>query len=238
MSAWDILLEEAPRFFTYWNMLFLLGAAGTTLGLAVAGCGAGFALGFLVAIARLPQVNPLPPLRWPLTLLVEAIRRIPFLVLLLCVFFAFQASRSAAPLFLIAAVAVGLRMAALTAENARAGFEAIHRTQWEAALTMNFSGPRALATVILPQAWRVILPPATVHLLSMVKETALAVQIGLVELTSAARALNQRGFSALLCYGAILVIYFVISFTIGQAARLAERRLTTRRPAAARFQAA
>ncbi len=97
-------------------------------------------------------------------------------------------------------------MAALTAKNARADFEAIHRTQCEAALAMNFSGPRALGTVILPQTWRVILPPATVHLLSMIKETALAVQIGVVELTSAARALNQRGFSAMLCYGSILVI--------------------------------
>jgi len=234
MSAWDILIEEAPRFFTWWNMLFLLRAAGNTIALSVAGCAAGYAAGFVIATLRLDRVNPIAPLRWLCTLLVEALRRIPFLILLLCVFFAFQLSGTKAELFVIAATAVALRMSALAAENIRAGFESIHRTQWEAALVMNFSPLRTLARVVLPQAWRVILPPSTVHTLSMVKETSLAVQIGFLELTSAARTLNQRGFSALLCYGTVLLLYFVISWSIGRFGRWLESRLATRAATAAR----
>jgi polar amino acid transport system permease protein len=242
MSAWDILRDEAPRFFTYWNMVFLLRAAGNTLALSLTGCAAGYAAGFVIATLRLDRVNPLAPLRWLLTLLVEALRRIPFLILLLSVFFAFQLSGAKAELFVIAATAVALRMSALAAENIRAGLESIHRTQWEAALVMNFSALGTLTRIVLPQAWRVILPPSTVHTLSMIKETSLAVQIGFLELTSAARTLNQRGFSALLCYGTVLLLYFVISWSIGRFGRWLEARLATRAataapPAAARLAA-
>ena len=228
MSAWEIILDEAPRFFTYWNMLFLVRAAGNTLALSVVGCAAGYLAGFVIASLRLDRVNPVAPLRWLCTLLVEALRRIPFLILLLCVFFAFQLSGTKAELFVIAATAVALRMSALAAENIRAGFESIHRTQWEAALVMNFSPLGTLARVVLPQAWRVILPPSTVHTLSMIKETSLAVQIGFLELTSAARTLNQRGFSALLCYGTVLLLYFLMSWSIGRLGRWLETRLVAR----------
>lgn len=220
-----MLVEEAPRFFTYWNMVFLLRAAGNTLALSFGGCLAGYAVGFALAVLRLDRVNPLAPLRWLATLLVELLRRIPFLILLLTVFFAFQLAGVQVALFLVAAVAVALRMAALAAENIRAGFDSVHRTQWEAALVMNLSPLATLGRVVLPQAWRVILPPSTVHTLSMIKETSLAVQIGFLELTSAARALNQRGFSALLCYGVVLLLYFVISFSIARLGRWLEHRL-------------
>jgi polar amino acid transport system permease protein len=235
MSAWEILLDEAPRFFTYWNILFLTTAAGNTLALSVVGCAAGYLAGFLLATLRLKRVNPLAPLRWLCTLVVEILRRIPFLILLLTTFFAYQLAGAKAALFTVAATAVALRMSALAAENIRAGYESIHRTQWEAALVMNLSPLTTLLRIVLPQAWRVILPPSTVHTLSMIKETSLAVQIGFLELTSAARALNQRGFSALLCYGTVLVLYFVISWSVGRFGRWLEYRLAVRittRPAA------
>lgn len=230
MTAWDILRDEAPRFFTYWNLLFLATAAGNTLALSVVGCAGGYLAGFILATLRLERVNPLAPLRWIATLLVEVLRRIPFLVLLLTTFFTYQLTGAKVALFTIAATAVALRMSALAAENIRAGYESIHRTQWEAALVMNLSPLMALRLVILPQAWRVILPPSTVHTLSMIKETSLAVQIGFLELTSAARALNQRGFSALLCYGTVLLLYFAISWSIGRFGRWLEARLAARRP--------
>jgi polar amino acid transport system permease protein len=228
MSAWEILRDEAPRFFTYWNLLFLATAAGNTLALSVAGCAAGYLAGFLLATLRLERINPVAPARWLCTVVVEVLRRIPFLILLLTTFFAYQLAGAKVALFTVAATAVALRMSALAAENIRAGYESIHRTQWEAALVMNLSPLTTLLRVVLPQAWRVILPPSTVHTLSMIKETSLAVQIGFLELTSAARALNQRGFSALLCYGTVLLLYFVISWSIGRVGRWLEARLATR----------
>ena len=130
MSAWDIILAEAPRFFTYWNMRFLLEALGNTLLASVAGCGIGYAIGFVMATLRLPQLMPMGMVRAAAILWVETFRRIPFLMLLLLVFFLSQFAKIEAPLWIIAVTAVALRMSALAAENVRAGFETVRRTQW------------------------------------------------------------------------------------------------------------
>ncbi len=228
MSAWQILANEAPRFFTWWNILFLGQALLNTLIASVIGCGLGYALGFVLATLRLPQVVPFAPIRSLAILWVELFRRVPFLVLLLLVFFLGQALRLEAPLWAVAITAVAIRMSALAAENIRAGYDSVRPQQWEAALTMNLPSVTALRRVVLPQSWRVILPPSIVHVLSMVKETSLVSQIGFIEITFAAKMLTQRGFSAMITYGTALILYFLVSWALASLARAAERRLTTR----------
>lgn len=236
MRALEQFLAEAPRFYTYWNLVFLGQAALNTLLVSFLGCLIGYVVGFVVATARLAQIVPLAPLRALFIGWTEAIRRIPFLVLLMCVFFGFQLSGANQSLFVVATTAVALRMSALAAENIRAGYEAVHMRQWEAAAALNIPPLQALLRIILPQAWKVILPPSTIHTVSMIKETSLVSQIGFLELTFAARMLNQRGFSALICFGTVLVLYFVISWSFARIGRHAERRLVHearhRRPAA------
>lgn len=234
MSAWDIITAEAPRFYTWWNLRFLAQAVLNTLLASVAGCAIGYAIGFALAALRLPQLMPVAAVRALCILWVETFRRIPFLVLLLLVFFLSQFARLEAPLWAVAVTAVALRMSALAAENIRAGLESVRTTQWEAALTMNIAPWSVLGRVVLPQAWRVILPPSIVHVLSMVKETSLVSQIGFIEITFAAKMLTQRGFSALLTYGTALVLYFVVSWALASFGRWLERRLTTRSPASPR----
>lgn len=230
MSAWDIIAAEAPRFYTWWNLRFLVEALGNTIVASVLGCALGYALGFALAALRLPQLVPFAPLRALCILWVETFRRIPFLVLLLLVFFLAQFAKLEAPLWAVAVAAVAIRMSALAAENVRAGLESVHATQWEAALTMNIAPWTVFARVILPQAWRVILPPSIAHVLSMVKETSLVSQIGFIEITFAAKMLTQRGFSALLTYGTALVLYFLLGWALHSLGRWAERKLTTRKP--------
>ncbi|MCQ4159506.1 amino acid ABC transporter permease [Roseomonas sp. GC11] len=229
------LAAEAPRFFTLYNLLFLGQAALNTLMVSFLGCALGYGLGFLLALLRQRHVMPWAAPRLLALGWTEWFRRIPFLVLLMCVFFGLQLLGTESSLFTVALAAVALRMSALAAENIRAGLEAVPERQWEAALTMNMTPLSTLFRVVLPQAWRVILPPSTIHAVSMIKETALVSQIGFLELTFAARMLNQRGFSAFLCYGTILVIYFLISWGFAQIGRQAERRLVrgarARRPA-------
>jgi polar amino acid transport system permease protein len=235
MLAIQQLMAEASRFFTWWNLIFLGQAALNTLLVSLLGCLIGYVVGLVVATLRLPAVMPFTPLRVVLIGWTEAIRRIPFLVLLMCVFFGFQLSGANQSLFVIAVAAVALRMSALAAENIRAGYEAVHVRQWEAAAAMNMPPLQTLVRVILPQAWKVILPPSTIHTVSMIKETSLVSQIGFLELTFAARMLNQRGFSALICFGTVLVLYFAISWSFARVGRYAERRLVTEarhRPAA------
>lgn len=223
------LLDEAPRFLGYYNLVFLGRAFLSTAGLSLAGCGVGFAAGFALAVLRHPRLMPVAPVRWLAGLHVELFRRIPFLVTLMCVFFAFQLSGADVSLFTVAVTTVALSASAFSAENVRAGLEGIHRNQWDAAETMNMGGLKALRLVVLPQAWPIIIPPSMTYSVGLVKNTAFASQIGVVELTYAAKVLNTKGFSAALCFGTILVLYFVLCYSLNRLATLLERRLGTRR---------
>jgi polar amino acid transport system permease protein len=225
---WTQIIEESPRFFGYWNLLFIGEALVNTLLLSWLGACIGFGFGFLFAICRHPRLFGIAPLRIAATLYVETFRRIPFLVKLMCVFFAFQFSGAEASLFTIALVTVILSAAAFAAEIARAGIEAIPGPQWDAAEAMNFGRWRTLFRIVAPQSFRVVLPPLFGYTVGFIKSTSIASQIGVMELTYAAKILNTRGFSALLCFGSILVLYFLICWPTKHLGERLEARLARR----------
>jgi polar amino acid transport system permease protein len=225
---WAQIAEESPRFFGYWNLLFIGEALVNTLLLSWLGACIGFGFGFLFAICRHPRLFGILPLRIAATLYVEVFRRIPFLVKLMCVFFAFQLSGTEASLFTIALVTVILSAAAFAAEIARAGIEAIPAPQWDAAEAMNFGRWRTLFRIVAPQSFRVVLPPLFGYTVGFIKSTSIASQIGVMELTYAAKILNTRGFSALLCFGTILVLYFLICWPTKHLGERLEARLARR----------
>ncbi|MBA4333439.1 MAG: amino acid ABC transporter permease [Bosea sp. (in: a-proteobacteria)] len=223
------LIEEAPRFFGYYNLIFLGQAFAYTALLSLVGCGLGFLVGFGLAVLRNERIVGFAPLRWFATIYVEIFRRIPFLVKLMVVFFAFQLAGLDASMFAVAATTVALSASAFSAENIRAGLESVHRNQWDAAETMNMGGLTALRRVILPQAWAIIIPPSMTYSVGLVKSTSIASQIGVVELTYAAKILNQKGFSAAICFGTILILYFVLCYPLNLFASHLERRLAPSR---------
>lgn len=223
------LWEELPRFFGYYNLVFMGSAFLYTTALSLVGCGIGFAAGFVLAVLRNRRIVRSAAVRWAVTAYVEVFRRIPFLVKLMCVFFAFQLSGLDVSMFTVAATTIALSAAAFSAENVRAGLEGVHRTQWDAAETMNLGGLSALRWVVLPQAWQLIIPPSMTYSVGLIKNTSIASQIGVIELTYAAKVLNGRGFSAALCFGTILILYFVLCYSLNLLAAWLERRLGTRR---------
>lgn len=223
------LISELPEFFSYYNMLFLAQAALATVALSAIGSIAGALVGLGLALARLTRVWWLAPLRWLAILLTELFRRIPFLVTLMLVFFAFQLSGFDLPLFAVAVIAVFLIAAAYLSEIIRGGLESVHKNQWDAAAAMNFSMLETVRYVVLPQAWRVILPPAFAFFVMFIKDTALASQIGVIELTYAGKVLNNKGFSAALVFGTLLVLYFAISYPLARLGARLEVRLARAR---------
>ena len=94
---------------------------------------------------------------------------------------------------------------------------------------MNFSYYQTLREVIFPQAWKVILPPAFGFFIMFIKDTALASQIGVMELTFAAKILNNKGFSPLLSFGTILILYFILSFPLDRFGKYMEKKLDSNR---------
>jgi polar amino acid transport system permease protein len=216
---------QLPRFLTWYNALFLVQAAGTTLALSAVGSIVGTFLGSAIAVLRRTRSRWLLALRVLGILYVELFRRIPFLVTLLVVFYATQLAGFEVPLFLIALIAVCLIATAYLAEIVRAALASVHPNQWDSAAVANFSLWQTLWQVAIPQAWPVALPPAFGFFVMFLKDTALASQIGLVELTYAGKMLNNRGFAPALTFGAVLLLYFALSYPLARLGRHLEVRL-------------
>lgn len=219
------LLEEAPLFFNYHNLVFLGEAMMRTLGMTVVGCSVGFILGLAIAITRQTKSRLLLPVRVLVIAYVEFFRRIPFLVILFIVLFVIEPLVPGTSLFGIATVSVCLLSTAFLSEIIRSGLESVPQAQVETAQILNFSALQTLTMVILPQSWRVILPPAAAFVVMFIKDTSLASQLGVIELTFAGKMLVNRGFSPVLGFGAILVCYFALSYPLSRFAAYLEKRL-------------
>lgn len=218
-------LHQIADFATWYNLVFLLEAGSRTLILSVIGCICGFALGFVLAVLRQTIQRPLLPIRLLGTIYTEMFRRIPFLVTLFLVFYAFQALNLDVPLFWVAVASSCVISTAYLAEVVRAGFASVPRTEWNAAATMNFSLLQTLRYVVVPQSWKTILPPAFAFFLSFIKDSALASQIGVVELSYAGKVFNNRGLPPAISFGSVLIAYFIISYPLAKLGIFMERRL-------------
>ncbi len=223
----DRLIQEIPSFFSIWNVIFLLKAMGVTFLLSLLGCLFGFGLGVILAIFRKTTSKLLLPVRIIIIIYIEVFRRVPFLVSLLLIFYIFQIVKISDSLFFIAIVTVCLIATAYISEIVRSGIESVHQTQWDAAIAMNFSYYETLKEVIFPQAWKVIFPPAFSFFILFIKDTALASQIGVMELTFAGKVLNNKGFSPILVFGTILILYFILSFPLDRFGKYMEARYAT-----------
>jgi len=227
-------MNGAAGFFTADTAAFLAAALGRTLWMTLVGCTLGFAIGMVLALVRRTRARWLAPVRWLAMAHVELFRRVPFLVLLMFVLFSVQAVAPELGLLGIATMAVTLAASAYLAEIVRAGLDAVPAPQVESAAVLGLGWWDSLTRVVLPQAWGVILPPAAAFMVMFVKDTALASQLGVVELAFSARILVNKGISPVLGFGAVLVLYALISWPLGRAAAWLETRLGERRRGADR----
>ena len=221
----DRLADEIPRFFTWGNVVLLGEAMGITLSMTLVGCVLGFVFAFIIAFTRQVPGFVTLPLRMAAILFVEVFRRIPFLVVLFLVLFFIQAVARGTSLFTVAVVSICIYSTAYIADIIRGGFESVPRQQIEAARAMNFSHLQILGSIIVPQSWPVILPPAVVFMVGFIKDTSLVSQIGVFELTFRARELNNMGFSGILVFGVIAFLYFAISYPLTRWGQWLEKRL-------------
>jgi polar amino acid transport system permease protein len=218
-----------PPFLNQYTLQFLGQALLATLFLAVVGLSVGALLGLALGLARDKRINPIAPLRALVVFLVEFGRRIPFLVFLFIVFFGLQIAGWSINNLVGATVAVALRAAFYFSESIRSGVESISQSQWDAAATMNLGRWQTLRLVVLPQAWPLIVGPSTVLFIQLLKATSIASQIGVVELTAAAKLLNVRGYSALVCFGVILAAYYILAIAVARLGGWAKAKAMSRR---------
>jgi len=162
------------------------------------------------------------------TLYVEFFRGTPVLVQLLFLYFGLPVIGIAMPGWLTALVGLGLNYAAYESQVYRAALEAIPNGQWEAAYSLGMSPLLAFRRIILPQAFRIALPPMTNDFVSLFKDTSVAFAISVWELATAYRELANASGQFLLLGLAVSAFYLIMSLPMAHLARLLERRLSNR----------
>ncbi len=127
--------------------------------------------------------------------------------------------------FYTAVVALGFYTSARVAEQVRAGILSLPRGQRMAALAVGLTLPQAYMYVLLPMAYRLMLPPLTSEFLNIIKNSAVALTIGLMELTARARAMQEFSFQVFEAFTAATLIYIVINIAVTYGMRRVERRV-------------
>src|ERR1700759_3233146 len=127
--------------------------------------------------------------------------------------------------FYTAAVGIGLFMSARVAEQLRAGIGSLPRGQKLAATALGLTTAQIYRYVLLPMAFRIILPPLTSEFLNTIKNTSVAITIGLLELTGEARSMEEFSFQVFEAFTAATVMYLLMNLIVVSAMRLIERRV-------------
>jgi glutamate/aspartate transport system permease protein len=122
-------------------------------------------------------------------------------------------------------IGVGLFMSARVAEQLRAGIGSLPRGQKLAATALGLTTTQSYRYVLLPIAFRIIMPPLTSEFLNTIKNTSVGITIGLIELTGEARSMQEFSFQVFEAFTAATVLYLLVNIVVVVAMRLLERNL-------------
>lgn len=227
----SLLFEQTPdgagRYLDW-----IVSGLGWTLSLALGAWTIALVVGTLIGVARTLPTGILSRLG---RIYVETFRNIPLLVQMFFWYFVLpellpvrigMAIKQMDPpwgSFVPALICLGLFTAARIAEQVRAGIQALPSGQSEAASALGFGRGRMYRLILLPQAFRIILPTLTNEFMTIFKNTSVALTIGLVELTATAREINENTFRTFEAFGVVTIVYLVIALLAWQVMQRIER---------------
>ena len=227
-----VLLEQSPDGDPYWQ--WLLSGLGWTLALWIVAGVIALAIGIMVGCMRTAPARWLSMLARPY---VQVFRNVPLIVQAFVLYFVLpevlptslgNAIKQIDPVwqsFLAAAAAIALYSGAKIAEQVRAGIESLPTGQRQAARALGLTSFQAYRLILVPQALRVILPTLTSEVLSQLKNTSVALTIGLLELTAQAQQINEYTFRTFEIFACTTLIYLVIALVVHQIAHWLERKV-------------
>jgi glutamate/aspartate transport system permease protein len=127
--------------------------------------------------------------------------------------------------FTAAVLCLGLYTASRVAEQVRAGIESLPKGQTNAGLAMGFTLPQVYKYVLLPMAFRLIIPPMTSEFLTIFKNSSTALTIGILELTAQSRQISEYTFRTFESFSVATLIYIIITLTVIFIMRLIEHKV-------------
>lgn len=186
----------------------------------------GIVLGFLVAIIRSTYENTrkLKILNAVCSVYLTVIRGTPVVVQLMIMYFIIFAFNDPGQVF-TAILAFGINSGAYVAEIFRSGINSIEKGQFEAGRSLGFNYAQTMWFIIMPQAFKNVVPTLANEFIVLLKETSVAGYIGLQDLTKGGDIIKSRTYSAFMPLIAVAIIYLVMVMVFSQLVKLLERRL-------------
>lgn len=219
--GWYVLDPSTEQGLT--NIKFLVAGFNDTIQVSLLSMLFAMTIGLIIA---LPALSDSPVLKWINRVYVEVIRSIPVLVLLLWVYYGMPTLLDVSlNHFWAGVIALTISESAFMAEVFRGGIQAISRGQHEAAESLGLNYWQKMRLVILPQAFRQILPPLGNQFVYILKMSSLVSVIGLSDLTRRANELVVNEYLPLEIYTFLVLEYLVLILLVSQAVRWLEKRI-------------
>ncbi len=205
---------------------------GTTLMVTAGALVIGIVIGLIMALGKMSKHRAL---RWPANIYVEIIRGTPLFVQVLIFAYGIpylikQVSGGAIrfnwePIIIVGVLACGLNSGAYLAEIIRSGIQAINKGQTEAARSLGMSQTQNMIHIILPQAFKIILPAMANEFITLIKETSILSYVGIVEITRQGILWASRDFKAFPAYIGVAIVYMCMTIPLSRAVEYLEKRM-------------
>ena len=201
--------------------LLLIGA-GVTIQITVLSPAIGFVIGLVVGVAR---ISHLRPLRLLAEVYVEFFRGTPLLVQIFLFYFALPViTGQRIDPFIAAISACGINSGAYVAEIFRAGIQSVDEGQMEAGRSLGMTWLQTMRYIIVPQAFKRVIPPLGNEFIAMLKDSSLVSVIGFEELTRRGQLIIAKTYGSFEIWMSVAVIYLVMTLTISRFVAYLERR--------------
>lgn len=208
--------------FSFDNLRFLLDGLQVTVSVSAISIVLSFLIGALAGTLRFSNI---PVLSRILGLVIDIIRNLPLLLIIFFTYFALPQIGIRFDIFWSAIAALTIFESAMLSEIFRAGLNAVPDGQTEAGLSTGLSYLQTMVIIIIPQAFRSMIPAIISQLISLVKDSSLAIIISLPEITHHARIIYGQDTNYVLpMFVALTISYFVICYLLSSLSRYLEHK--------------
>ncbi|GAA3175384.1 amino acid ABC transporter permease [Fructilactobacillus sanfranciscensis] len=220
---WDIVISALPK--------LLEAMVKYTIPLTLLSFTFGIIIAVIVALIKFlnPKVSGIVSILWKLLRLLASFyvwvfRSTPLLVQLFIIFFGLPAIGVKLPAFTAAVIGFSLNTGAYASETIRSALLSVNKDQWDAAYTLGFSTPKTLWKIIMPQAFRIVLPPLSNEFIGLVKDTSLASTITIAEMFQIIQQYAAQNYEPLLMYVEVAALYAMLCTILSVLQRYLEKK--------------
>lgn len=198
--------------YSYVNLSFLMDGLMVTIQVSVVSIVLSFVIGGLLGVLRFANIKVLSRV---IGLIVDIIRNLPLLLIIFFTYFALPQIGIKFSIFWAAVAALTIFESAMLSEIFRAGLNAVPKGQMEAGLSTGLTYRETMLSIVIPQAFKSMIPALVSQLISLIKDTSLAVIISLPELTHNAKIIYGQNEGAIIpMFVAMTVMYFVVCYAL------------------------